>query len=84
VTRKCGVDGWTVGPEQAVSLTHALLAMTSHAAGQIRLGDQLATLEKGKLADFTIPEKDPYSVDPNALIAIKVSQIWVGGRKMFG
>jgi predicted amidohydrolase YtcJ len=84
VTRKCSVDGSTVGAEQAVSLTDALLAVTSHAAGQIGLGDQLGTLEEGKLADFTILEKNPYAVDPDALMAIKVSQTWVGGRKMFG
>jgi len=84
VTRKCSVDGSVVGAEQAVSLTDALLAVTSHAAGQIGLGDQLGTLEAGKLADFTILEKNPYTVDPDALMAIKVSQTWVGGRKMFG
>jgi predicted amidohydrolase YtcJ len=61
-----------------------LLAVTRHAAGQIGLADQLGTLEEGKLADFTILEKNPYSVDPDALMAIKVSQTWVGGRKMFG
>ena len=78
------VDGSIVGPEQAVSLTDALRAVTSHAAGQVGLGDQLGTLETGKLADFTILEKDPYAVDPDALMAINVSQTWVGGRKMFG
>jgi hypothetical protein len=84
VTRKCSVDGSIVGAEQAVSLTDALRAVTSHAAGQVGLGDQLGTLETGKLADFTILEKDPYAVDPDALMAINVSQTWVGGRKMFG
>ena len=83
-TSKCSVDGSIVGAEQAVSLTDALRAVTSHAAGQVGLGDQLGTLETGKLADFTILEKDPYAVDPDALMAINVSQTWVGGRKMFG
>jgi predicted amidohydrolase YtcJ len=84
VTRKCSVDGSTVGAEQAVSLTDALRAVTSHAAGQIGMGDQLGTLEEGKFADFTILEKNPYAVDPDALMATKVSETWVGGRKMFG
>jgi predicted amidohydrolase YtcJ len=84
VTRKCSVDGSIVGPEQAVSLTDALRAVTSHAAGQVGLSDQLGTLETAKLADFTLLEKDPYAVDPEALMAINVSQTWVGGRKMFG
>jgi predicted amidohydrolase YtcJ len=84
VTRKCSVDGSVVGPEQAVSLTDALRAVTIHAAGQIGMADQLGTLESGKLADLTILEKDPYAVDPDALMNIKVSETWVGGRKMFG
>jgi predicted amidohydrolase YtcJ len=61
-----------------------LRAVTSHAAGQVGLSDQLGTLETGKLADLTILEKDPYAVDPDALMGINVSQTWVGGRKMFG
>jgi predicted amidohydrolase YtcJ len=84
VTRKCAIDGSVVGLDQAVSLTEALRAVTIHAAGQIGMADQLGTLESGKLADMTILETDPYTVDPNALMDIKVSQTWVGGRKMFG
>jgi len=84
VTRKCAIDGSVVGPGQAVSLTDALRAVTIHAAGQIGMADQLGTLESGKLADLTILEKDPYAVDPDTLTDIKVSQTWVGGRKMFG
>jgi predicted amidohydrolase YtcJ len=84
VTRKCSVDSSVVGPEQAVSLTEALPAVTVHAAGQIGMADQLGTLESGKLADLTILEKDPYAVDPDALMDIAVSETWVGGRKMFG
>jgi predicted amidohydrolase YtcJ len=84
VTRKCAIDGSVVGPDQAVSLTDALRAVTIHAAGQIGMADQLGTLESGKLADLTILEKDPYAVDPDTLMTIKVSQTWVGGRKMFG
>jgi predicted amidohydrolase YtcJ len=84
VTRKCAIDGSVVGPDQAVSLTDALRAVTIHAAGQIGMADQLGTLESGKLADLTILDKDPYAVDPDALMNIKVSETWVGGRKMFG
>ena len=84
VTRKCSVDGSIVGAEQAVSLTDALKAVTLHAAGQVGMSDDLGTLEAGKLADLTILEKDPYKVDPDALMGIKVSETWVGGKKMFG
>jgi hypothetical protein len=59
------------------------MAATSTAAGRIGMAGQLGTLESGKLADLTILEKDPYAVDPDALMNINVSQTWVGGRKMF-
>jgi predicted amidohydrolase YtcJ len=48
------------------------------------MADQLGTLESGKLADLTILEQDPYKVDPNALMKIKVSETWVGGQKKYG
>jgi hypothetical protein len=59
-------------------------AVTIHAAGQIGMADQLGSLESGKLADLTILEQDPYKVDPDALMNIKVSETWVGGQKKFG
>ena len=48
------------------------------------MADQLGTLESGKLADLTILEQDPYKVDPDALMSIKVSETWVGGQKKYG
>ena len=83
VTRKCAIDGKVVGAEQAVSLTEALRAVTLYAADS-RHGRPLGTLQAGKFADLTILEKDPYTVDPDTLMSIAVSQTWVGGRKMYG
>jgi predicted amidohydrolase YtcJ len=84
VTRKCAIDGTIAGPDQAVSLTEALRAVTLYAAGQIDMADQIGSLQAGKYADLTILEKDPYKIDPDALMSINVSQTWVAGRKMFG
>lgn len=84
VTRKCSVDGSIIGPEQAISLDDALKAVTIHAAGQIGQANRIGTLERGKEADLTILESNPYSVDPNAIMDIKVSQTWVSGVAKFG
>ena len=84
VTRRCAVDGSVVGPDQAISLTDALKAVTVHAAGQLGQQDRLGTLERGKLADLTILESDPYKVDPGKIMNIEVSETWVGGAKKFG
>ena len=84
VTRKCVIDGSVIGPEQAVSLSEALKAVTIYAAGQIGMAGRIGSLEVNKEADFTILEKDPYTVDPAALMTIKVSETWVGGVKKHG
>ena len=47
-----------VGPEQAVSLTEALKAVTINAAGQIGMADRIGSLEAGKEADVTILETE--------------------------
>lgn len=84
VTRRCLVDNSVVGAEQAVSVTDALKAVTIHAAGQIGLQDRLGSLERGKEADLTILESDPYKVEPDKIAEIKVSETWVAGKKASG
>jgi len=83
VTRRCIIDNSVVGPGQAVSLDEAIRAVTIDAARQIGQGDRLGSLEKGKEADFTILESDPYKVSPDAIADIKVSETWVAGEGKF-
>jgi len=83
VTRRCIIDQSVVGPDQAISLDDAIRAVTIHAAHQIGQGDRLGSLEKGKEADFTILESDPYKVSPDAIADIKVSETWVAGERKF-
>jgi predicted amidohydrolase YtcJ len=83
VTRRCIIDGSVVGPDQAISLDDAIRAVTIDAARQIGQGDLLGSLQKGKEADFTILESDPYKVSPDAIADIKVSETWVAGERKF-
>jgi predicted amidohydrolase YtcJ len=83
VSRRCIIDNSVVGPDQAVSLDEAIRAVTIDAARQIGQGDRLGSLEKGKEADFTILESDPYKVSPDAIADIKVSETWVAGERKF-
>jgi predicted amidohydrolase YtcJ len=83
VTRRCIIDNSVVGSDQAVSLDEAIRAVTIDAARQIGQGDRLGSLEKGKEADFTILEGDPYKVSPDAIADIKVSETWVAGERKF-
>jgi predicted amidohydrolase YtcJ len=83
VTRQCIIDKSIVGPDQAVSLDDAIRAVTINAAHQIGQGDRLGSIEKGKEADFTILESDPYKVSPDAIATIKVSETWVAGQQKY-
>ena len=83
VTRRCIIDNSVVGPDQAVALDEAIRAVTIDAARQIGQGDRLGSLEKGKEADFTILERDPYKVSSDAIADIKVSETWVAGERKF-
>jgi predicted amidohydrolase YtcJ len=83
VTRRCIIDNSVVGPDQAVSLDDAIRAVTVDAARQIGQADRLGSLEKGKEADFTILETDPYKMSPDAIADIKVSETWVAGGRKF-
>ncbi len=83
VTRRCIIDNSVVGPDQAVSLDDAIRAVTVDAARQIGQADRLGSLEKGKEADFTILESDPYKTSPDAIADIKVSETWVAGGRKF-
>ncbi|SFK51305.1 amidohydrolase [Methylocapsa palsarum] len=83
MTRRCIIDNSVVGPDQAISLDDAIRAVTIDAARQLGQGDRLGSLEKGKDADFTILESDPYTMSPDAIANIKVSETWVAGERKF-
>jgi predicted amidohydrolase YtcJ len=83
VTRRCAVDNSVIGAGLAVTIDQALSAITVNAARQIGLEHAIGVLHPGAEADLTILESDPYKTDPERLMAIKVSETWVGGEKKF-
>ena len=82
--RQCIADGSVVGPDQRVDLETALRAITINPARHIGMEHMLGSLEVGKEADLTILEKDPFQTEMSAMSAIKVSETWVAGQKVFG
>lgn len=82
--RQCVADGSVVGPDQRVDLDTALRAITINPSRHIGMEYMLGSLELGKEADLTILEKDPFLTEVNAISAIKVSETWVAGQKVFG
>jgi predicted amidohydrolase YtcJ len=55
-------SGRVAGPGQRISVDSALRAITIEAAYSWRKEDQIGSIAPGKIANFTILEKDPYEV----------------------
>ena len=60
-------EGNIVGPEEALTVTEALRAITIGAAQVIGMADEVGSIRAGKLADFTVIDRDPLSEGPTAL-----------------
>ena len=83
ITRRCDIDGTTIGADQAITLDQALRAITINAAHQIGMGDRIGSLDKGKEADLVILESDPYTTKAEKLGDIKISETWVAGEQKY-
>jgi predicted amidohydrolase YtcJ len=68
---------------ERLSVDQAIRAHTSDAAWQLRLEDQIGTLEVGKFADIVVLDRDPYTADPYAIHTIKVDYTFSDGRLVY-
>lgn len=73
--------GWI--PEQKITVEEALKAYTADAAYATFEEQIKGTLKKGKLADFTVLDKDITKIDPVQLPAVKVLSTVVGGKQVY-
>ena len=80
VNRKT-MDGKTFGAELRVSAWEALKAVTISAAHHLNQENSIGSIKVGKKADFVILDKNPLTVNPEALKDIKVlSTVFEGQR----
>lgn len=70
-------------PENALSRKEALRGMTIWAAKSNFEELEKGSLEKGKLADFIILDKDLMKADEKTLLNIQVLETFVGGERVF-
>lgn len=81
VTRRTRL-GETIAPGQAISAEQALRAITIDAAWQLFAEDRVGSIEVGKLADFTLVDRNPLDVAPDDLDQLKINATWLGGRRV--
>ena len=82
VTRVCAIDGSVIGENERVPVGAALKAMTVVAAAQCGLGGKAGSLATRKYADLVLLESNPLQTDPAKLGDVKISETWVGGKKV--
>jgi predicted amidohydrolase YtcJ len=75
-------SGKSLGPEERISVERALRAMTSDAAWQLGLEDQIGSIEPGKQADLVILSANPLEHDGD-LRSIEIERTLVGGVMIY-
>ena len=75
--------GHVLGADEALSASQALELYTRNAAYVSGVEDRLGSLAVGKLADFVVLDRDPLTVDAEALANAVVRMTVVGGEVAF-
>jgi len=83
VLRKSVVSGNISGPEECISIEDAIRAYTINGAWQDNMDDIKGSIEKGKLADFCILDKDILSIPSEEIGSIDVLMTIAGGKVVF-
>lgn len=82
VTRRTR-SGDILSPDECVPVDIALKAMTLWAAWQHYEDDRKGSLAVGKLADLTLLDANPMTIDPDKLAGIKVQATFKEGREVW-
>jgi len=77
-------DGVRSPISERLSLEQLLEGYTQNGAYQLRLEDKLGSIEKGKLADFVILNKNLFEVDPYEISKLKPSAVVMEGKVIQG
>ncbi|AZV57680.1 amidohydrolase [Clostridium sp. AWRP] len=73
--------GWE--PHQKISVEEALIAHTYGSACAAGRGNELGTLEKGKLADITVIDRDVVNLSPKELLNAKICFTMTNGKVVY-
>lgn len=75
-------EGNVIAAHEGISTASALKAYT-YSAAEISKTPQIGSLEKGKLADFIITDKNPLKMSPNELSMLNVEHAFVDGKCVY-
>ncbi|MBO6564991.1 MAG: amidohydrolase [Pseudomonadales bacterium] len=90
-TRQYPKDWWVTDSDGARSplderleLVQLLEGYTSHGAYQLRLEDQLGSIEAGKIADFVMLNENLFSIDSDQILRLRPSAVVMEGDVVQG
>lgn len=83
VTRKNEAGTKEYLPEQKLTMDQAIAAYTTGSAYAEFAEQQKGVLEKGRLADFVVLDRDITKVDPEEILKTRVLRTVVGGRTVY-
>ncbi len=72
-----------LAPDECISVSAALRAMTIDAAWQCHSDHEVGSLTVGKLGDFIVLDQNPLEIAPADLEQINVLETWVNGEQVF-
>ena len=75
--------GQVIGPDERLTAHAALALYTAGGAYAMHRETEIGSLEPGKLADFTILDRNPLSVDPEQITGIEVLATVVDGTPTY-
>ena len=76
-------SGFSVGPDQELTIEEAVAAHTINAARALHLEDRIGSIEVGKLADFTVLDGGLLATPAEAIRALPVWMTVVGGEVLY-
>jgi predicted amidohydrolase YtcJ len=76
-------SGKIIGPDERVNTYIGLKALTEWSAYQHFEEDSKGTIEKGKVADFVILDKNPLKIDPMELEKLNVMATYKNGKEIY-
>ena len=82
VTRRSR-SGKIIGPDERVTTYQGLQALTSWAAYQYFEEATKGSIEKGKVADFVVLDKNPLKIDPLLLEKLQVMKTYKKGKLIY-
>lgn len=76
-------SGERIGPDQRITPIEGLKSMTLWAAEQYGEDDRKGSLEVGKLADLVVLDRNPLTVDSDAIKDIRVLETYKEGERVY-